>query len=122
MNHGDGKVGQRVMFGRTNGEKTMGVIVKVNPKKFKVKQLEGRGSFRDYPEGTVWTVPASLCSPVDPPGVLMPPIAYADAVQPVRRRRRAMSRAERSAMERLERLDRQFAALDALMCRTEGRG
>lgn len=62
MNHTDGKVGMQVLFGRVHGEKTLGEIVKVNPKKFKVKQLEGRGSFRDYPVGTVWTVPASLCS------------------------------------------------------------
>ena len=112
MNHSDGKVGQRVMFGRDNGEKTMGVIVKVNPKKFKVKQLESRGSFRGYPAGTAWTVPASLCSPVDPPGVLMPQIAYMYAVQ----RRQAPKRAQVSAdMETIERMERELAALKAAL-------
>lgn len=62
MNHADGKIGMVVLFGRTHGEHTLGVIVKVNPKKFKVKQMEARGSFRSYPVGTVWTVPASLCT------------------------------------------------------------
>lgn len=82
MNHIEGQVGQKVLFGRTHGEKTLGVIVKINPKKFKVKQLENRGSFRDHPIGTVWTVPASLCSVVDGNGPLV-------AVQPpVRRSRR----------------------------------
>jgi hypothetical protein len=115
MNHSDGRVGQRVMFGRKHGEQTMGVIVKVNPKKFKVKQLESRGGFRDYPVGTVWTVPAILCGLVDPAGVVMPPIAYADTAQP--RRRRLMSRDD---MATLERLERQFAALGALVKSSKG--
>lgn len=113
MNHGDGKVGQRVMFGRANGEKTIGVIVKINPKKFKVKQLESRG--RAYPEGTIWTVPASLCSPVDPPGVVMPPIAYADAAEPVRRRTAPWFSQVSADMETIERMERQLAALKAAM-------
>lgn len=80
MEHSNGRVGQQVLFGRKNGEKTLGVVVKVNPKKFKVKQLQKRGDdLRTYPVGTVWTVPASLCSLVaDPttrevvaPGALM---------------------------------------------------
>jgi hypothetical protein len=58
------KVGDRVLFGRTHGEKTLGEVVKVNPKKLKVKQLESRGTMRDYPVGTLWAVPLTLVFPV----------------------------------------------------------
>jgi hypothetical protein len=57
--------GQKVNFGRGNGEQTLGEVVKCNPTKAKVKQLESRGTMRSYPIGTVWTVPYSLMSPVD---------------------------------------------------------
>jgi len=60
----DFKVGDRVYFGRTRGEKTLGTVVKVNPKRLKVRQEEARGSMRSYPVGTVWTVPPVLCSQV----------------------------------------------------------
>ena len=52
------EVGMIVEFGRPNGEKTKAEIVKVNPKKLKVKQIGqvevGRGTYR---EGSIWTVP-----------------------------------------------------------------
>lgn len=57
------KVGDKVYFGRSHGEQTLGEIVKINPKKFKVKQLEQRGTLKSYPIGTIWTVPPSLCTP-----------------------------------------------------------
>lgn len=57
-------VGEKVHFGRTHGEKTLGEVVKVNPTTVKVKQLEARGTMRDYPVGTIWKVPHKLCSPV----------------------------------------------------------
>lgn len=38
------KVGMTVVFGRENGEKTTGKVVKMNPKKAKVEILEDRGS------------------------------------------------------------------------------
>ncbi len=60
------KVGMKVYFGRKRGEKTLGEIVKMNPRKAKVKQLEDRGSIRDYPVGTLWTVPFTLLTPADP--------------------------------------------------------
>lgn len=53
-------VGMKVLFGRDNGEKTLGEIIKVNPKTVKVKQLEARGSFRDYKIGSVWNVSKGL--------------------------------------------------------------
>ena len=65
MNHSEMKIGQRVFFGRTHGESTLGEVVKVNPTRVKVRQLEARGTMRAYPVGTVWTVPASLCAPAD---------------------------------------------------------
>jgi hypothetical protein len=57
----DFSVGDKVLFGRGQGEKTLGEVVKVNRTKLKVKQLEERGTHRNYPVGTVWTVPPSLC-------------------------------------------------------------
>ena len=48
--------GRRVGFGRAAGEQTLGQIVKVNPKTIAVRQLESRGSLRDYPIGTMWRV------------------------------------------------------------------
>jgi hypothetical protein len=60
------KVGMKVYFGRKRGEQTLGEIVKMNPRKAKVKQLEDRGAIRDYPIGTVWTVPFTLMKPADP--------------------------------------------------------
>jgi hypothetical protein len=54
-------VGDRVYFGRGNGEQTLGEVVKVNRAKLKVKQIEARGTMRAYAVGTIWTVPPSLC-------------------------------------------------------------
>lgn len=52
------KVGMKVVFGRVNGEQTLGEVVKINTKSLKVRQLEGRGS---HPVGTVWSVAPVLC-------------------------------------------------------------
>lgn len=62
MQHSEMKVGQRVYFGRSHGERTLGEVIKINPTKVKVRQLEARGTMRDYAVGTVWGVPASLCT------------------------------------------------------------
>lgn len=51
------KAGMQVTFGRTHGERTIGTVMKCNPKKAKVRQDEARGS---HPVGTIWTVPYSL--------------------------------------------------------------
>ncbi len=54
------KVGDKVYFGRKNGEQTLGEIVKINQKTAKVKQLEARGTMKDHRIGIVWTVPFSM--------------------------------------------------------------
>lgn len=56
-------VGQKVLFGRTHGEKTLGEIVKINPKKIKIRQLESRGTMKSYPVGTIWGVPPTFVTP-----------------------------------------------------------
>lgn len=65
----EARVGMKVFFGRGNGEKTLGEIVKINPTKAKVKTLQTRGNGRGSNVGAVWTVPYSLMHPAD--GVLM---------------------------------------------------
>jgi hypothetical protein len=65
----EARVGMKVIFGRGNGEQTLGEIVKVNPSKAKVKTLESRGNGRGSDVGSVWTVPYSLMKPAN--GVLM---------------------------------------------------
>jgi hypothetical protein len=69
------KIGDKVYFGRTHGERTFAEVVKINPKKLKLKQLEARGV---HAVGTLWTVPPSLCTPAPSgarPGAAPPPVA-----------------------------------------------
>lgn len=55
--------GTIVTFGRTNGEKTTGKVVKTLPSgKLKIEQLVPRGN---HPIGTVWTVAPSLVTPTN---------------------------------------------------------
>lgn len=65
------KVGMKVLFGRTNGEQTLGEIIKVNKVRLKVKQLESRGAMRSYPVGTTWTVTVGLCALADSPNTVL---------------------------------------------------
>jgi len=51
--------GMKVRFGRPNGEKTEGIIIKINPKSLKVETLENRGRTGRSITGTVWKVPKS---------------------------------------------------------------
>lgn len=55
--------GQAVYFGRSNGEKSLGRVAKVNRKKAMVEQMTKRGSLKDYPVGTIWAVSPALISP-----------------------------------------------------------
>ena len=52
------KVGMVVEFGRENGQKTKGQVIKMNPKMAKVKILEARGQRSG--EGAIWNVAYSL--------------------------------------------------------------
>lgn len=54
------KIGDRVVFGRRNGERTKGTVIKVNFTKAKVRQDEERGTLKTHSVGTIWTVPFSL--------------------------------------------------------------
>lgn len=58
-------VGQEVIIGRGNGEKTRSKVIKVNRKSIKVKTLEKRGTKRIRPVGTEWRVDKSLATPVE---------------------------------------------------------
>jgi hypothetical protein len=53
------QVGMEVVFGSPNGEKTRGVVIKVNPAKAKVQPLEARGS-KSLEDVGEWSVPYSL--------------------------------------------------------------
>ena len=51
------KIGSQVIFGRPNGEKTRGEVIKINRKSVKVRQTEVRyGNGRTKQEGQVWNV------------------------------------------------------------------
>jgi hypothetical protein len=52
----------RVLFGRTNGEKTLGTVIKCNPAKAVIETLEPRGSTKP---GTSWHVPYSMLEAFD---------------------------------------------------------
>ena len=65
MQRSEAKIGMKVYFGRPNGEKSLGEIVKINSKNFKVKLLEARGQYRSHRVGGMWTVPPTLCTPAE---------------------------------------------------------
>tara|TARA_R110001592_G_scaffold55805_1_gene170539 strand:+ start:81 stop:503 length:423 start_codon:yes stop_codon:yes gene_type:complete len=56
MNEMELKIGMKVSFGRPNGEKTIGIVKKVNQKSVKIEQTEIRGRQKTHSIGTVWTV------------------------------------------------------------------
>lgn len=51
------RVGDKVQFGRTHGEHTVGVVEKINARSVKVRQTEARGA---HPVGTIWRVSPRL--------------------------------------------------------------
>ena len=65
MQKSECNVGTRVYFGRENGQKTLGEIVKLNPTKAKVKILEARGLDGRSQPGSHWGVPYSMLTPAD---------------------------------------------------------
>ena len=68
------RVGMPVLFGRPNGEKTMGEVVKINAASVKVKQTEPRNG---RPSGTIWRVAPSLVFPLSEGSVLTAPAKVA---------------------------------------------
>ena len=54
------KVGDQVVFGRPNGERTRGTVVRVNRKSLSIEQTEVRGQKRVRAVGTKWRVHPSL--------------------------------------------------------------
>ena len=71
------KPGMSVVFGRTHGEQTLGVVVRVNAKTVTVRQTESRGTMRDYPVGSIWRVGRSMVKPVGSSAVAVLPSAPA---------------------------------------------
>jgi len=106
-------VGDHVEFGRKNGEKTLGEVVKVNRKTVKVKTLEGRGTQRSYAVGTVWTVPKTLAVKVDraPNEAKVPAKAGLHTTRARRPRRR--SRTPANVEQMMAEHERQIAEQDA---------
>jgi len=73
------RVGMRVYFGRPNGQKTLGEILRVNPSKAKVRVLEQRGTHSISAE---WSVPYSLMTPAtDGDGESKPTLGSTDIVR-----------------------------------------
>lgn len=66
MRKEDCKVGMNVIFGRDNGEKTTGVVVKMNPTKAKIQTTCKRGHGRGSEVGTIWGVPYSMMDAQNP--------------------------------------------------------
>ena len=54
------KKGDLVSFGRPNGEKTTGRVIRVNAKSVSVETLEARGTQRTHNAGGKWRVAKSL--------------------------------------------------------------
>ena len=69
------KIGDKVVFGRGNGQQTTGTVIKINASSVKVRQDEARGG---KPIGTEWRVHPSLVSLVS--GTVAAPVAVAVAV------------------------------------------
>ena len=82
------KVGDKVTFGRRRGQKTRGTVVKVNPKRLKVRTDEVRGLRAHAKTGEVWNVPPSMCEKVgtDPweHARCAPPTEFTDVTFPQR--------------------------------------
>ena len=67
--------GDKVLFGRSHGEQTLGTVLKVNPKSVMVQQDEARGTMRAYPVGTKWKVAPSFVRKVEGGSVAAPVMA-----------------------------------------------
>lgn len=80
------KVGDLVVFGRPNGQKTEGRVIRVNPVSITVEQTEQRGVVKVREAGTKWRLHPSLVQLVgaveplacgaSPTGKVKPPTAF----------------------------------------------
>lgn len=86
---GSFKVGDKVHFGRSHGEQTLGEVVKVNRVKLKVRQLDARGTYRSYPVGTIWTVPVNLCTLVGGQAAAPAPVMSPEVQERLRKQQEA---------------------------------
>jgi hypothetical protein len=94
--------GSKVFFGRAHGERTLGEVVKVNRTTVKVKQLEARGTLKDYKVGTIWKVPFMFLTPA-PEGDLKSLLPVrADSSNPERMAMQAEIERLRAENERLK--------------------
>jgi hypothetical protein len=59
-------IGEKVYFGRSHGEQTLGEVVKINRASIKVRQLEQRGTMKAHKVGTIWKVAPALVHPAGP--------------------------------------------------------
>lgn len=60
------KIGDKVVFGRPNGEQTLGTVEKVNRTTLIIAQDEERGQTRIRQAGAKWKVPFSMVKPAGP--------------------------------------------------------
>jgi len=67
-------VNKQILFGRSNGEKTLGTILKVNVNKCNVRQDDMRGN-AGHPIGTIWRVPFEMIYVIGSDGeaMMIPP-------------------------------------------------
>lgn len=75
---------QKVFFGRTHGEKTLGTIVKFcrgSQGMIMIRQEESRGSFTSHPIGTMWKVAPAFVTPA--PAGSVPTVSH---ISPTTRR------------------------------------
>ncbi|NDD54549.1 hypothetical protein EBZ39_11860 [bacterium] len=70
------EIGMKVVFGRPNGEKTVGEIVEIHETTAKIKALESRGDgnrgseehrTKKQPAGSVWNSPFNNMEPLNKP-------------------------------------------------------
>lgn len=76
------RIGDRVLFGRPNGEQSLGEVIKINSASVKVRLLENRGGGRGSTTGSIWNVHKTLCRPVEAGEQPVPATAPAAPVAP----------------------------------------
>ena len=81
MNREDCRIGMIVEFGRENGQHTKGVVIKMNPKKAKIRTIESRGAGRGSQAGSLWVVSYGVIVAVQD-GTTEATIAMQSFVQP----------------------------------------